>query len=273
MEYVQSELRRMKQMVDSLSSLAISAAGEPAAILLKQELEGFVLSDSLDDIIEIELERMEQLLAERVAKREEEAIRFRKKRQQQQQQRQYREEEAERFRNAAAEVVATEIVDSTVVNPATTAKNNAQRNGGMFTEVEVVSSSSDTMGSVYENTINEEGQEQYYQTSTSSSSQVEVVSNTEYSEYEQRFQSAQSVDPMGIDDEEEDANKENPATDFVLRVVDVLFFVGEKFFLVLLPDLITGGAKISSRYAQASNRGRGSVGWKVLKNAKVKNIR
>ena len=50
-------------------------------------------------------------------------------------------------------------------------------------------------------------------------------------------------------------------------------FVGEKFFFVLLPDLITGGARVSSRFAQAQNRGRGNVGWKRLKNVKVKNIR
>jgi len=270
MEYVQMELRRMKQMVDSVSSVAISAAGESAAILLKQELEGFVLSDSLDDIIEIELERMEQLLAEMVAAREEEMqyrtqqreeeMRARKQRYQQQM-------EQERFVDTTT-AVATEVVDSTF-SRATVAGRNDQFGNEMFTEVEVVSSS-DTMGAGYpnDNSINQEGQDQYYPTSSSS---VEVVSDTEYSEYEKQFKSAQS-DTMGEDDDINDA-EENPATNFVLRVVDVFFFVGEKFFLVLLPDLITGGAKISSRYAQANNRGRGSVGWKPLKNVKTKNIR
>ncbi|KAL7534343.1 hypothetical protein ACHAXR_005803 [Thalassiosira sp. AJA248-18] len=230
-EYVQTELRRMKQMVDSVASLAISAAGESAAYLLKQELEGFVLSDSLDDIIEIELERMEQLLAGLVAAREEE-IQSQKKRQQQYQQR----VAAEQGRS-----VVSEVVDSNVNR--VTPDKGAQWNGGMYTE---------------------DG----YQTS---SSNVEIISDTEYSEYEQQFKYAES-DNMG-DDMDNIDNKESPATDFVLRVVDAIFFIGEKVFLVLLPDLITGGARVSSRYAQSQNRGRGSVGWKPLKNAKTKNIR
>jgi len=267
MEYVQSELRRMKQLVDSVSSVAISAAGEAAAFLLKQELEGFVLSDSLDDIIEIELERMEQLLAERVAAREEERMQLQRKRQQQQQrqtqQQQYRNEVVvEPVRFVDTDVVGVEAVEST-----TTAAKEAQWNGGIFTEVEVVSSSE----------FGQEGLEQQnYQTSPSSSN-VEVVSNTEYTEYEQQFKSAQGViDTTGegeYDMDDMNENKENPAADFILRSVDVIFFIGEKFFLVLLPDLITGGKKVTSRYAQALNRGRGSVGWKPLKNAKTKNIR
>jgi len=262
-EYVQAELRQMKEMVDSLCAVAIAAAGDSAAVLLKQELEGFVLSDSLDDIIEIELERMEQLLAEKVAKREEQ-IRARKERQQQKRRRQMRyQEEAEAAAAARAEVVATEVIDSTVIDP-TTEPKSARWNGGMYTEVEVVSSETMGSGRQYDNPIDDD---QYYQ----GGSQVEVVSNTEYSEYKQRFKSAQSVDAVGYDDEVE--AEENPATDFVLRALDVLFFVGEKLFLVLLPDLITGGAKVTSRYARATNRGRGSVGWKPLKNTKVKNIR
>lgn len=72
----------------------------------------------------------------------------------------------------------------------------------------------------------------------------------------------------------EDFNKKknNPAADFILRAVDIIFFIGEKFVFVLLPDLITGGEKITSRYSQALNR-RSSAGWKPLKNVKVKNIR
>lgn len=73
-----------------------------------------------------------------------------------------------------------------------------------------------------------------------------------------------------------DMNKDqedNPAADLVLRVLDVVFFIGEKLFFVLLPDLITGGAKISSRYAQAQKRGRGAVGWDLHTNMKTKNIR
>lgn len=87
-QYVSAQLREMKKMVNFISSLAVSAAGEAAALLLKQELEGFVLSDSLDDIIEIELERMEQLLAERVVVREEERMQGRRRERQQQQQQQ-----------------------------------------------------------------------------------------------------------------------------------------------------------------------------------------
>ena len=250
-EFVAQDLRRMKQRVDELSSLAISAAGESAANMLKQELEGFVLSDSIDDIIDIELERMEQLLAEMVAARENE-IQARKQ--------QYQQQvvvEPERYVDTTS---AAEVIDSTA-SRGNTAKKNGKWNGGMFTEVEVVSSDS----TYYSNTASQDGQGQ------ESSNRVEVISDTEYSDYEQQFKSAQSV-AMG-DDVEANENQENPAADLVLRIVDVIFFVGEKFFFVLLPDLITGGAKVSSRYAQAQNRGRGSVGWKPLKNIKTKNIR
>jgi len=254
MEFVSTDLRRMKQRVDELSSLAISAAGESAADMLKQELEGFVLSDSIDDIIDIELERMEQLLAELVAAREKE-IQARKQ--------QYQQQvvvEPERYVDTT---VATEVVDSTA-SRGNAAKKNGKWKGGMFTEVEVVSSDS----TYYGNTASQDGQDQQYQ---ASGNRVEVISDTEYSDYEEQFKSAQSV-AMG-DDVDANENQENPAADFVLRIVDVIFFVGEKFFFVLLPDLITGGAKVSSRYAQAQNRGRGSVGWKPLKNIKTKNIR
>jgi hypothetical protein len=103
------------------------------------------------------------------------------------------------------------------------------------------------------------------------SSRVEVLSETEYSEYEQHFKYAQSgasgkeVDMEGVDEE-------NPTLDFVLRLVDVVFFIGEKVFLVL-PDVIMASAKLFSRYGDAQNRGMGSVGWKPLKNVKRKHIR
>lgn len=246
MDYVQGELRRMKQMVDDLSSLAVSAAGEPAAYLLKQELEGFVLSDSLDDIIEIELERMEQLLAEMVAAREDEMRAQRK---------QYQQVVVE----SVSYVDAAEVVDS---GEATRVSRDARATGDVYTEAEVVSSS----GFGYRDPDKQEGVDPY----RTARSRVEVVSDSEYSEYEQQFKSAQS----GVMGDEVDLNKEadNPAVDFILRVVDVIFFIGEKVFLVLLPDLITGGARVSSRYAQSQNRS-GSVGWKPLKNAKTKNIR
>ncbi|KAL9184174.1 hypothetical protein ACHAXT_002260 [Thalassiosira profunda] len=271
MEYVSAELRRMKQSVDSLAMVAASAVGASAAQLLKYELEGFVLSDTLDDIIETELERMEQMLAERVAAREEEVReRRRRQRDKQRQQQQYQQEQRQRqqqqYMDASAAVV-TEVVDSTVVDQIPTA-GNARWNGGMYTEVEVVSSSPENASGQqpYESWTGQEGEVPY-------SGNVEVVSDSEYSEYEQRFQSAQRA-AAGDDFEVETASaEENPATEFVLRVVDVLFFVGEKVFLVLLPDLITGGARISERYARANNRGRGTVGWKPLRNAKTKNIR
>jgi len=242
MEFVQTDLRRMKQMVDSVSSLSISAAGQSAANLLKQELEGFVLSDTIDDIIEIELERLEQLLAEEVAAREEE-IRAQRQRQQQ------KLADQQRYMDT--------VVESEVVDQSTTA-SQGKWNGGMYTEVEVVNDNTGYQGS------------QDYQTS-GSGSRVEVVSDTEYTEYEQQFKSAQSVvgDEVDMNEDQED----NPVADLALRVLDVIFFIGEKVFLVLLPDLITGGGRVTSRYAQAQNRGRGSVGWKQLQNIKTKNIR
>lgn len=238
MEFVQTDLRRMKQMVDSVSSLSISAAGQSAANLLKQELEGFVLSDTIDDIIEIELERLEQLLAEEVAAREEE-IRARRQRQQQ------KLADQQRYMDT--------VVESEVVDQSTTA-SQGKWNGGMYTEVEVVNDNTGYQGN------------QDYQTS---GSRVEVVSDTEYTEYEQQFKSAQSA----IGDEVVEDQDDNPVADLALRVLDVIFFVGEKVFLVLLPDLISGGGRVTSRYAQAQSRGRGTVGWKQLENIKTKNIR
>ena len=241
MEFVQTDLRRMKQMVDSVSSLSVSAAGQSAANLLKQELEGFVLSDTLDDII-VELERLEQLLAEEVAAREEE-IRARRQRQQQ------KLADQQRYMDT--------VVESEVVDQSTTA-NQGKWNGGMYTEVEVVNDNTGYQGN------------QDYQ-SSGIGSRVEVVSDTEYTEYEQQFKSAQSAigDEVDMNEDQED----NPVADLALRVLDVIFFVGEKVFLVLLPDLISGGGRVTSRYAQAQNRGRGTVGWKQLQNIKTKNIR
>ena len=278
-EFVSMEIRRMKEMVDSIAALAANAAGESAAALLKQELEGFVLSDSLDDIIDIELERMEQMLADMVAAREEE-LRARKQQQLERQQERLRRQQQQQYQQRQQDVVVetdrfvesalvSEVIGSDAVIDQPRSNKNTQWNGGMYTEVEVVSSS-DNMGrgnANYDTTINQEnGQGQYYRASG-----VEVVSDTEYSDYEQQFKSAQSA---GDDDMDSIENKEeSPATEFVLRVVDVIFFVGEKFFFELLPDLITGGARVSSRFAQAQNRGRGNVGWKRLKNVKVKNIR
>ncbi|KAL7535099.1 hypothetical protein ACHAWF_005058 [Thalassiosira exigua] len=259
MEYVGAELRQMKLMIDSVSSLAASAAGESAASLLKRELEGFVLSDSLDDIVEIELERMEQLLAERVAAREEN-LRSERKRQRDQRQR-YRQNvvvEPEPFEERA-------FGDSvTVDRAATQTARSAQWNGGMFTEVEVLLSSPSSG-------VVEGAGRTAYGDGTTSGGAVEVVSDSEYADYERRFKPASGgVDEASV--AEADERKDNPAVDLALRALDVLFFVGEKVFLVLLPDLITGGARVSSRYERATNRGRGSVGWKPLRNLKTKNI-
>lgn len=245
MAYVQMELRRMKQMVDSVVSLAISAAGEPAAYLLKQELEGFVLSDSLDDIIEIELERMEQRLAEMVASREMAML---------SQKQQY-------FIDSSGAAV-TELNGVNVRQK--TSLEGAPNNGGIVTEVEVVSSLNRAAFS-NENNMNQA------LNSNQIPSRVEIVSETEYSEYEKQFKSAQRVATEKEMNNIGEVDEENPALDFVLRVVDIVFFIGEKFFVVL-PDVITASAKIFSRYGDALNRGGGYIGWKPLKNVKRKHI-
>jgi hypothetical protein len=129
--------------------------------------------------------------------------------------------------------------------------------------VEVVSAP-DRGAFSYESAINQDSQDPY-QTPSS----VEVVSDTEYSEYEQQFKYAQS-DISGEEVDASDVNQENPTFDFVLRVLDGVFFLGEKLFLVLLPDLIAVSAKVSIKYDEAQNRGRGSSGWKPMKNFKRK---
>jgi hypothetical protein len=233
-------------MVDSVASLAISAAGYSAADLLKEELEGFVLSDSLDDIIEVELERMEQLLADIVAEREAEMQWSR----------------TQRYEEVAVEPVVSTKFSGTGSSRKSSVKS-IRYNGETFTEVEVVSAP-DRGSFSYDSAINQDSQDPY-QTPSS----VEVVSDTEYSEYEQQFKYAQS-DISGEEVDASDVNQENPTFDFVLRVLDGVFYLGEKLFLVLLPDLIAVSAKVSIKYDEAQNRGRGSSGWKPLKNFKRK---
>jgi hypothetical protein len=198
-DYVQNELRRLKEMVDVVTGLAVSAAGEGAAILLKTELEGFVLSDSLDEIIEIELERLEQLLAEMVATREREVI--------------------SRSRTNYVDY-PTSYVD--VVEEEPVQKGPPRRR--LYTEVEVEprpSYQQPDMPDAY----TDQDPNQF------SSSSVEVISDQEYYEYEQQFKTVQSSD-LREEDEENNKQLDNPTVKFVLRVVDAIFFVGEKFFLV-----------------------------------------
>ena len=242
-EYVQTELRRLKEMVDSVSSLAVSAAGEYAANLLRTELQGFVLSNNLDEIIDTELERMEQILAERVAAREKE-IRS-----------QRRQTMEARGQQAVAEVV--DWSQSTRRQP--------QVGNSGYTEVEVLQSQNTGWDASGDSSQYYMDQDQYSDQMPRSS--VEVVSDNEYSDYEQSFRYAESG---SMEEEEGATEEENPATEFVLRVLDTLFFVGEKLFFVVLPELITGGANISARFSQAQNRGMGSVGWKSFKNMKTK---
>ena len=232
-EYVQKDLRRMKQAVDSVASLAITAAGATAAGMLKEELEGFVLSDSLDDIIEIELERMEQLLADMVVEIEEDMQWSR-----------------------------TQRYEEVVIEPAVASKSKAsvrkiRHNRGYFTEVEVVSTPA-RASFLQKVTLDQDGQDP--------SSRVEVVSDSEYSEYEQQFKYAQT-EVFGEEVDANNVNEENPALDFVLRVVDAVFFIGEKLFFVILPDLLAVSARAASRYDEAHKR-HSSEGWKPLKNVK-----
>eukprot|EP01082_Thalassiosira_pseudonana_P014222 g12978.t1 g12978 contig7:591468-593583(+) len=258
-DYVQAELRRMKQMVDSVTSLAVSAAGEWAAYLLKQELEGFVLSDTLDEIIEIELERMEQLLAEMVADREREI--------------KATEEFSSGFTESsqffADPVVQSEVVEVTVDQPMRSRKND-QFQDVLFTEVEVVPSYAISQDG-YSNQqilIQDSGLDldQSYQSRPSST--VEVVSDDEYSDYEQRFKSAQSS--AAIEEGDEESEEDNPVIKLMLRIVDAIFFVGEKFFLDGLPGIIMTGSNVSMRYSKAKNRGSGNAGWRLVRNVKLK---
>ncbi len=238
MAFVQTDLRRMKKLIDSVTSLATSAAGESAAYMLKQELEGFVLSDSLDDIIETELERMEQLLSEMVASRE--------KAMQSQKQRYFMD----------SSVAVSELDDN---KSREASARNARKYSNRFTEVEAILTPNRATISFED--MMDQGQDAY-QTSSS----VEVVSESEFSEYEQQFKYTQNY-ATGKEMDTDEVNEKNPTLDIVLRVMDVVFFIGEKAFLVL-PYVIKASAKAFSRYADAQNRGRGSSGWKSLQNVK-----
>ncbi|KAL3781865.1 LOW QUALITY PROTEIN: hypothetical protein HJC23_005405 [Cyclotella cryptica] len=254
-DYVQKELRRMKEMVDVVTSLAAVAAGEGAAMLLKTELEGFVLSDSLDEIVEIELERLEQLLAEIVATRKREINNSRRMAD--------FADVSERFVYPASSV---EVVEQERDQKRLTPRKN-ELNDIVFTEVEVEPRASyDQPTSVQDVDGSVDIDQDYYEVSGST---VELISDEEYSDYEQRFKTVQSSDWV-VDDDGEDKEGDNPVGKFVLRVIDAIFFVGEKFFLVGLPAIMTTGSNISFRYFQAQNRGNGSVGWQQLKNLKRK---
>ena len=128
-------------------------------------------------------------------------------------------------------------------------------NFGYFTEVEVVSTPA-RAAFIHKDTLDQDGQDP--------SSRVEVVSDSEYSEYEQQFKYAET----NVYEEEVDANNpENHALDFVLRVVDAVFFIGEKLFFVILPDLLAVCARAKPKYDEAHKR-QSSDGWKPLKNVK-----
>ena len=226
-EFVQSGLLQMKEAVDGVVNQAVSAVGESAAILLKQQLEGYTLTESLDNAIASELEQMEQVLAQKVSDREQEM-------------------QSRRYQNV---VVEPEVFSNSQRTPQT-----SRWNSEVAAEVEIVS---DNVDGGYASSYAANGD----------TSNVEIVSDSEYTEFEQNFKKAESADASFENGVEE--NQENsPAAEFVLRVVDVLFFVGEKFFLGILPDLITGTVRASSKYAEANNRGRGTVGWKQSDNLK-----
>jgi len=222
MDFVQQEYRRMKEMVDSVSALAVLAAGEAAACLLLEELEGFVLSDSLDDILNTEAERVEQLLAELVAAREEEIL-MREK---------VKEDQLNSLQQYDDLATATAIVDETTnwKKPA----RNYRSQDAFIKEVEVVSSygqydpsyTAEQKGYFVEEKERASNQGNDAQFFVSS---VEVVSDDEYSDYEKRFKAVQSANTQDEKDREE---SENPVGKLVLRVIDAVFFFGEKFFLV-----------------------------------------
>jgi hypothetical protein len=184
----------LKKMVEDITNLAVWAAGEGAAILLKTELEGFVLSDSLNEIIEIELERLKQLLAEMVITRERDM------------QSQMQVSNADVY-TPDVEVIAQDVRE----------RRQSTQSNGMFMEVEVAA--------ITQGDANPDFGE--YPSST-----VEVISDDEYFDYEQQFKTAQSSDLI----EDEVIQEDNPAVKFVLRIIDAIFFVGEKFFLVSCID-------------------------------------
>lgn len=215
-DYVQKELRRMKEMVDVVTSLAATAAGEGAAMLLKTELEGFVLSDSLDEIVEIELERLEQMLADIVATRKRE-INSRKN-----------ANYADRSGRFAYPLSFVDVVEQEPDQKRPTAKRN-QLNEILFTEVEVEPQTSYDRLTPDQDAGGSADTEQDY--NELSGTAVEVISDEEYSDYEERFKTVQRGDWFE-DDEGEVTKGDNPMGKFVLRVIDAVFFVGEKAFLV-----------------------------------------
>lgn len=201
-DYVKNELRRLKQMVDVITNLAVSAAGENAAILLKTELEGFVLSDTLDETIDIELGRLEQIFAEMVSSRERET-------------------------QSRKQATYSDGYDQYDISPSVVEIVEQEPfQSSMYTEVEVEHSP-------YDHIAYKQDEEQDEFSDEGPISTVEVVSEEEYFEYEQQFKTAQSGDLID-EDAEEVTKEENPAVQFVLRVIDAIFFLGEKFLLVSL---------------------------------------
>ena len=203
-DYIQNELRRMKEMVDIVTKLAVSAAGEGAAGLLKTELEGFVLSDSLDEIIEVELGRLEQLLAEIMASRESEV-------------------------NSRANfdyIDASDQFQYPASSPFVEVVEQDSYQSRGYTEVEIEPRDPfDQSTFIQDEAVVDQDSKQ------AASRAVEVVSDQEYFEYEQQFRTVQSADLIEDGDQKIEQDN-NPALKFLLRVIDTIFFVGEKFFLV-----------------------------------------
>lgn len=69
-----------------------------------------------------------------------------------------------------------------------------------------------------------------------------------------------------VDDEEDEPQKPNPAVQFSLRSLDVVFLVLEKT-VTAVPELVSRSGVVTSRLQDVQKDGKGSAGWKKLESA------
>ena len=69
------------------------------------------------------------------------------------------------------------------------------------------------------------------------------------------------------DSDDDDTEKQEPnlVTVAVLRSLDVVFFVVEKFFTVAVPKAVMIGSNVVQRLAEAQHEGKGSTGWREIR--------
>jgi len=272
MEGIFEELRQMNANVDTLTSLAAVASDYEAAERLKAELLGLSNGDegslmiSLDQIVsDYEIAKAQQEAAEAAAALEAE----------------------ERARAAAAAAEAerrtrAQAASQTPGGPPVDYSDSETKFVDAVVDAEVVSDPSspffvdkfvDNFGdSVYSYDGDSQGAEAVFVDDKESirvigADQVEILMGDEDVDDDYfDFKAAASVSDDEMSRELDDGDKEPPIVfKFLLRTLDVIFFVAEKT-LVAVPIIIDTSKTVSIRLEKENRNGLGKEGWEPLEN-------